>query len=91
MCRPLLFPALRSYIPDNGRLSHVKIRARCLRARYHSTSRDTGGHAEIAKVILECGADPNIRDDDGLTPLEIAKIRNDTKTAKIIEEYCKKG
>jgi ankyrin repeat protein len=47
------------------------------------------GYAEIAKILLEWGADPNIRDDDGLTPLEIAKIRNDKKTAKIIEEYSK--
>jgi len=47
------------------------------------------GYAEIAKILLEWGADPNVRDNEGLTHLEIAKIRNDKKTAKIIEEYSK--
>jgi ankyrin repeat protein len=47
------------------------------------------GYAEIAKILLEHGANPNIRDDYYLTPLEIARMRNDAKTSKIIEEYCK--
>ena len=45
--------------------------------------------AGILELPLEHGADPNIRDNDYLTPLEIAKMRNDARTARIIEEYSK--
>jgi ankyrin repeat protein len=48
------------------------------------------GYAEIAKILLERGADPNIRDDDDLTPLEIAQMRNDAETARVIEEYSRR-
>jgi len=48
------------------------------------------GYAEIAKILLERGANPNIRDDDDLTPLEIAQMRNDAETARVIEEYSRR-
>jgi len=43
--------------------------------------------AGILELPLEHGADPYIRNDDSLTPLEIAKTRSIMKTAKVIEEY----
>jgi ankyrin repeat protein len=49
------------------------------------------GREKAVSTLFGLGADPNVRDNEGLTHLEIAKMRNDTKTAKIIEEYCKKG
>ena len=36
----------------------------------HEAARE--GHEEIAKLLLACGADPRVRDRDGLTPLELA-------------------
>lgn len=43
------------------------------------------GREKAVSTLFGLGADPNIRGNEGLAHLEIAKMRNDTKTAKIIE------
>lgn len=37
------------------------------------------GHAGIARFLLNYGADPHIRNSDGLTPLVVARLRNDNQ------------
>jgi len=46
------------------------------------------GHLEIAKILLEHGADPTIKNDSGETPLTIAKyggLRTDVDMTEIIQ------
>ena len=35
------------------------------------------GHVETAQLLLDYGADPHIRNPEGLTPLAVARQRND--------------
>ena len=42
---------------------------------------------ELLKMALEAGADPNISDKDGITPLHIACMRRDIKMIELLLEY----
>ncbi|CAE7752278.1 ANK2 [Symbiodinium sp. CCMP2592] len=41
-------------------------------------------HTDVAKVLLEAGADPNIKDDDGRTPLHEAAGKSQADTTKVV-------
>lgn len=43
-------------------------------------------HQEVAKLVLAAGADPNLADRDGLTPLAHAKARGQGVIAELIEQ-----
>lgn len=42
-------------------------------------------HVEVAKLVLAAGANPNIADKDGVTPLTHAKRRGQREVARLIE------
>jgi uncharacterized protein len=42
-------------------------------------------HVEVAKLVLATGADPNIADKDGVSPLAHAKRKGQTQIARLIE------
>jgi ankyrin repeat protein len=43
-------------------------------------------HVEIVKLLLARGADPNLADRAGVTPLQHARQRGYTAMAQVIEE-----
>ncbi len=43
------------------------------------------GHIEATKLVLAAGANPNLADKDGVTPLAHARRRNQTEVARLIE------
>ena len=43
------------------------------------------GRPNIVKLLLQCGADPDLRDEDGHTPMEKAQERGDEWHRKVIE------
>lgn len=43
-------------------------------------------HQEVARLVLAAGADPNLADRDGLTPLAHAKARGQAAVAELIEQ-----
>ena len=45
------------------------------------------GHSEISKFLVISEANVNIRDKEGLTPLDWAHWMNQVETAKLIREY----
>ncbi len=48
------------------------------------------GEKEECAWLLDCGADLNAKDDNGLTPLDYAKQFNETEVIKLLENYSKK-
>jgi ankyrin repeat protein len=42
-------------------------------------------HVEVAKLVLAAGADPNIADKDGVSPLAHARGKRQTEVARLIE------
>jgi hypothetical protein len=42
-------------------------------------------HVEVAKLVLAAGADPNIADKDGVTPLAHARRKRQAEVARLIE------
>ena len=42
-------------------------------------------HVDVAKLVLAAGADPNIADKDGVTPLAHARQKGQTQIARLIE------
>ena len=44
------------------------------------------GHTEAAKLLLKAGADPTIRNDEGLSPLQIAVQANHQETAALLRD-----
>ena len=42
-------------------------------------------HVEVAKLVLAAGADPNIADKDGVSPLAHARRKGQTQIARLIE------
>ncbi len=48
------------------------------------------GDVENCKQLLMYHADPNAKDDNGLTPLDYAKKFNETEVIKLLENYSKK-
>ncbi len=46
-----------------------------------------GGHAEIARLLLQRGANINARDNRGLTALQIAKRWGNKETVAMLKEY----
>ncbi len=47
------------------------------------------GHVEIAKLLLENGADPTIKNNDGKTALILAFENNHIEIVNLIEEFEK--
>ena len=43
-------------------------------------------HVEIARLVLAAGANPNIADKDGVSPLAHARRKNQTEVARVITE-----
>lgn len=43
-------------------------------------------HQEVAKLVLAAGADPNLADRDGLTPLAHARAKGQAAVARLIEQ-----
>jgi ankyrin repeat protein len=43
-------------------------------------------HVEVAKLVLAAGADPNLADKDGVSPLMHARQKGQDEVAKLIEE-----
>ncbi|MCV9938032.1 ankyrin repeat domain-containing protein [Boseaceae bacterium BT-24-1] len=41
-------------------------------------------HRELARLVLDAGADPNLADRDGVTPLQHARKRGQSEVAKLI-------
>jgi uncharacterized protein len=44
------------------------------------------GHQEAARLVLGAGADPNLADKDGVTPLAHARARGQAEVARLIEQ-----
>ena len=42
-------------------------------------------HQEVARLVLAAGADPNLADKDGVTPLAHARRRGQREVARLIE------
>jgi ankyrin repeat protein len=47
------------------------------------------GHADMVELLLKHGADPSIGDNEGKTPLDIARERGHVEVVRIIEEFIK--
>lgn len=43
-------------------------------------------HQEAARLVLQAGADPNLADREGVTPLAHARARGQTEVARLIEQ-----
>ena len=54
-------------------------------AALHSAA--LSGHLELARVLLDGGADASARADDGLTPLEIAEAKGRTDVAALLRRH----
>ena len=52
-----------------------------------AAARDPETRYEIAKLLLEHGADPNARQQDDFTPLMAADQSGDDRLARLLEEY----
>lgn len=52
---------------------------------------DGHGYREIARNLLEAGADPFIENDMGITALDAAFINGNNEMAKLIKSYMDKG
>jgi uncharacterized protein len=52
-----------------------------------AAARDPEVRYEIAKLLLEHGADPNARQQDDFTPLMAADQSGDDRLARLLEEY----
>ena len=48
------------------------------------------GRLSCVQLLLELGADPNIKGDEGLTPLEIAINRNTKNVVELLKDHMKK-
>ena len=42
------------------------------------------GHAQVARLLLEAGADPALRDGDGKTPEDLANERGHAEVAELL-------
>jgi ankyrin repeat protein len=49
------------------------------------------GNSNTAKALLDAGADPQAKNDDGLTPPELAKKRGHKAVTAVFEEYAAKN
>lgn len=45
------------------------------------------GHANIVKILLDCGADPSARDCDKMRPVDTARAMGQSRTARLLEEF----
>ena len=46
-----------------------------------------GGHAPAARLLLENGADPNVKDASERTPLAAALAREDREIAQLLRDF----
>jgi len=46
-------------------------------------------HGNIVRLLLMHGANPYIKDKNGITPIDVARINRKIKMLKIIEKYIK--
>jgi len=47
-------------------------------------------HVDAARLVLDAGANPNLADKDGVSPLAHARAKAQAKVAALIEEACRK-
>lgn len=45
---------------------------------------------ESAKALLDAGANPEMADNDGHTPLDVARLRNDSEMVRLLMQYMKR-
>ena len=50
-----------------------------------------GNRTEIATLLIEAGADPNIKSEDGRTALTIAEANNSDAVAKLLKQAAHKA
>jgi ankyrin repeat protein len=48
---------------------------------------ESGAPDDVIKALLDAGADPKAKDDDGRTPADIARENKETATASLIEQF----
>ena len=53
----------------------------------HTAARFSGINLEAVELLLVAGADPNLRDGTGRTPLDWAEARGQTSLAALLREY----
>ena len=68
-------------------LAHkANVNARTLRNQTPLHRAADWGHPKILEALLAAGADPNARDDDGKTALDIAKVSDDPRLSRGVAE-----
>ncbi|NPA58483.1 MAG: ankyrin repeat domain-containing protein [Aquificae bacterium] len=48
------------------------------------------GHGDIVRLLLMHGANPDIKDRNGITPVDVARINGRKEMLKILEEFRQK-
>ena len=44
------------------------------------------GHVDVVQLLLDYGADPHIANREGVTPLAVARRRNDNQLVQVLEQ-----
>jgi ankyrin repeat protein len=48
------------------------------------------GYVDIVRLLLEYGADPTVKDKDGRTPLDLARMKGRRKVVSVIKEWLRR-